>query len=288
VAGADRIRTALATAREAFPQGTDSVVIARADDFPDALAGVPLAYKLQAPLLLTFPDVLPTEVLETIQKLAPLNIYILGGEGAVSVPIARQLAGIAPITRLYGADRYETAAAVARLLGNRGQAVVVNGQNFPDALSIASEAARSGWPILLTERDRVPEVTARALRNLGVSKTLIVGGTGVVSAGAEALLPHPARLAGDNRYDTSASVLYAYMPTGANLYIATGRDFPDALTGGLLAALNSSSVMLVSPEGLTARQQSLIMSLRGKRAVALGGTGTISEELLAEVNRLLQ
>jgi type VII secretion-associated serine protease mycosin len=288
VAGADRIRTALATAREAFPQGTDSVVIARADDFPDALAGVPLAYKLQAPLLLTFPDVLPTEVLETIQKLAPLNIYILGGEGAVSVPIARQLAGIAPITRLYGADRHETAAAVARLLGNRGQAVIVNAQNFPDALSIASEAARAGWPILLTERDRLPEVTARALRNLGVSRTLIVGGTGVVSAEVEALLPHPARLAGDNRYDTSASVLYAYMPTGANLYIATGRDFPDALTGGLLAALNSSSVMLVSPEGLTARQQSLIMSLRGKRAVALGGTGTISEELLAEVNRLLE
>jgi putative cell wall-binding protein len=287
VAGATRIQTALAAVREAFPQGTDSVIIARADDFPDALAGVPLAYKLQAPLLLTYPDVLPTEVLETVQELAPLNIYILGGEGAISVSIARQLAGIAPITRLYGADRYETAAAVARLLGSRGQAVVVNGHNFPDALSIAAEAAQAGWPILLTERDRLPEVTARALRNLSVSQTLIVGGLGVVSADLEKSLPNPTRLAGDNRYDTSASVLYAYMPTGANLYIATGGDFPDALTGGLLAALNSSSIMLVSSDGLTARQQSLLTALRGKQVVALGGTGTVSEELLTEVKRLL-
>ncbi|MDR1603957.1 MAG: S8 family serine peptidase [Gracilibacteraceae bacterium] len=288
VAGLDRIQTALATAREAFPQGTDSVVIARADDFPDALAGVPLAYKLQAPLLLTFPDSLPPEVLDVIQTLSPLNIYILGGEGAVSVSVARQLAGIAPITRLYGGDRFETAAAVARLLGTRGQAVIVNGRNFPDAVSIAAEAAQAGWPILLTERDELPEVTARALRNLSVTRTIIVGGPGVVSAELENTLPAPTRLAGDNRYDTSASVLYAHLPTGANLYIATGRNFPDALTGGLLAALNSSSIMLVSPDGLTARQKSLLSTLRGKQAVALGGTGSVSEELLAEVKRRLE
>ncbi|MDR1961349.1 MAG: S8 family serine peptidase [Gracilibacteraceae bacterium] len=287
VAGSDRIQTALAAAREAFPQGTDSVVIARADDFPDALAGVPLAYKLQAPLLLTFPDVLPADVLAAIQSLAPLNIYILGGEGAVSVPVARQLAGIAPITRLYGSDRYETAAAVARLLGSRDQAVIVNAQNFPDALSIAAEAAQAGWPILLTERDTLPEATARTLRNLSVSRVVIVGGPGAVSAEVESILPSPRRLAGDDRYDTSASVLYDRPPAGANLYIATGRNFPDALTGGLLAALNSSSIMLVSPDGLTERQKSLLASLRGKNVVTLGGAGSVSEELLAEVRKIV-
>jgi putative cell wall-binding protein len=275
------------TAHAAFPQVANAVVIARSDDYPDALAGVPLAYKLQAPLLLTFPHSLPVEVFQSIQNMAPSAIYILGGDAAVSVPVARQLSTIAPITRLYGSDRYETAAAVARQLDNLGSAVIVNGLNYPDAVSVAAAAGRTGVPILLTDKDTLPEVTAKALRTLNITQVTVVGGAGVISDSVLAALPNPTRLAGADRYDTSAAVIRAFPGDGARLYIATGRNFPDALTGGLLAALNNTSILLVDPLGLTPQQRSLLTTLRGKKAVALGGSASVSEEIMSEVRALL-
>ena len=57
IAGADRIGTSVAVSQLTFPIGgtASAVVLARSDDFPDALTGGPLAAHLHAPVLLTTP-----------------------------------------------------------------------------------------------------------------------------------------------------------------------------------------------------------------------------------------
>ena len=53
VAGKNRYLTSVAVAKEFFPKGSDSVVLAYAMNFPDGLAGGPLALSIKAPLILT-------------------------------------------------------------------------------------------------------------------------------------------------------------------------------------------------------------------------------------------
>lgn len=53
VAGQNRYLTSVAVAEEFFPKGSDSTVLAYAMNFPDGLAGGPLALSIKAPLILT-------------------------------------------------------------------------------------------------------------------------------------------------------------------------------------------------------------------------------------------
>ncbi|WP_368293248.1 S8 family serine peptidase [Dehalobacter sp. TBBPA1] len=286
IAGSDRITTALAIAREAFPTGADTVVIARADDFPDALAGAPLAYKYHAPILLTYPNELPQEVYQAVQDLNPNEIIILGGTGAVSAAVEAKLANIAAVKRLAGNNRYDTAAAVADTLGTKGQAVVVSGVNFPDAIAAASFAAVEGKPILLTSSGILNSETLIALKKSAITATEVIGGSGAVSGNVLSELPSPVRIGGADRYATSAGVLQEHKTAGQVLYIATGMNFPDALTGGILAATSSSNILLVSQSGLSASQKVLLSSYKGKTVIAIGGAKALPSSVLTEIRQL--
>ncbi len=286
--GTDRISTALEIAKEAFPTGADTVIIARADSFPDALAGAPLAYQYHAPILLTFPENLPEEVYQTIEQLAPQNIIILGGTGAVSTTVEEQLENLTYVSRIAGPNRYATAAAIAEILGNIGEAVVVNSFNFPDAIAAASHAAYQGKPILLTPADDLHQETADVLKRLSVTDTQVIGGTSVITPKVYGKLIHPTRLSGANRFATSAAVIQANPSQGRILYIATGMNFPDALTGGVLATTNSSNILLIPKDGPIEVQIQLLQTLQGRKVVALGGEGAVSIEALEKVQELVE
>lgn len=288
IAGLDRIETAIAIAKAAFPTGADTVILARADDFPDALAGAPLAYKYHAPILLTDTQALREDLYATIKFLAPRQIMLLGGEGAISGDIATQLGSLAWVERFGGSDRYATAAAIARAVGTSGQAAIVNGENFPDAISIAGIAARQGMPILLTMGDSLNSETGQWLRQYAVTGTTVVGGEGVLSPALLDQLPNPRRLSGLDRYGTAAAVLQAYQPGGQTVYAATGEDFPDALTGGVLAAGQGTDIILVPPGGPTNEQRAVLTGWQGKRAYALGGSGALSDSALQAIQELVQ
>lgn len=288
IAGADRIATALEIAREAFPTGADTVILARADDFPDALAGAPLAYKYRAPILLTFPDRLGPETRQTIADLAPRHIIVLGGPEAVSFAVEEELSAIAHISRIAGDNRYATAAAVAETLGTKGRAVLVNGTNFPDAIAAASHAACQGRPILLTPADYLAGETEAVLKKLSVTDTQVAGGPAAITALVYEKLFGPVRLSGTDRYATSAEVIRLNPPGGKIIYTATGLNFPDALTGGVLAAVGSSNILLIPPPGPTPAQEAVLKGLKGKKAVALGGEGAVSAEALGKVQELVE
>lgn len=81
LSGASRIDTAVAISRAQFPEGADTVYLARADNSVDAVAGGVLT---DGPILLV-PQCgqLPAVVAEEIARLDPARVVALGGTGAV-------------------------------------------------------------------------------------------------------------------------------------------------------------------------------------------------------------
>jgi putative cell wall-binding protein len=119
------------------------------------LAGNVLAFKLKAPLLLIgSSDSDQQKVIDYIKSNIDKEgtVYILGGYGAVSVTVENKIAdaGFTNLIRLNGNDRYETAVKIVNSLDVAAGTpiVLVNGENYPDALSISSEASAIQMPVL--------------------------------------------------------------------------------------------------------------------------------------------
>jgi hypothetical protein len=107
--------------------------------------------------------------------------------------------------------------------------------------------------VLLVTRDRVPAPTAAALTTLRPRDITVVGGPAAVSEAVLAQLRAYAaggtvtRAAGADRYATAASLAELVWPTTSPVvYLATGREPWDALTGVPAAGRDSAPVLLSS------------------------------------------
>ncbi|WP_235863984.1 cell wall-binding repeat-containing protein [Sutcliffiella halmapala] len=288
LAGPGRYSTAAAISQAGWEQA-DVVVLARGDNYADALAGIPLAKKYDAPLLLTNTDSLNEYTKAEIERLGTKKVVILGAEAAVNVSVENELKDLGlEVQRLAGASRYSTAAAIAYELAPNGanEVVVVNGQNFPDALSVAAYAASKGMPILLTESKDLPKATKAALQGLGAKKSLVVGGTSVITPDVVVELPNPSRLNGENRFDTSVKVANHFHSGSNHYYVATGYDFADALAGAALAAKNNTGILLVGDQ--VPSYVETFVKANVDLITVFGGDNAVSAEVVAGLNNLLK
>lgn len=267
LAGTTRIETAVAVSRASHPDGADVVLLARADDFPDALAGAPLASALDAPILLSGSDALSPPAADEIRRLGARRVVLLGGTAALSAAVESDLrsAGIDRIERVAGPTRYHTAAAIAQQVtgGHSTAAYVVPGRgSTPDtgwhaALSVAPLAAAQGRPLLLVDPGGVPDVTRDALRDLGVEDLTVVGGSEeLADPTVEALraLTTVERIGGADAYATSAAVADLGERSGlrpARLWVANGVTWPDALVSGPAVARSGGLLVLVDRQDLS-------------------------------------
>ncbi len=260
VSGTNRYHTAVQISKMGWSIGADTVLLARGDDYADALAGVSLAYQLNAPILLTRSDRLIESTRDEILRLGATRVILLGSEVAMSNEVKQALLNdpslnVTEVDRIGGANRFDTAARIAdRLVTERGLTVVPTAfiaysHNFPDALAVASYAAVQGYPILLTRTDQVSQHTINALSNLGVENVIAVGSFAVISDEVLNGLPVSGsrqRIAGENRYATAVALAEAFLPaTQKQVYVATGLNFADAIAGAVLAAKRDSGVLLV-------------------------------------------
>lgn len=261
LAGGSRISTAVAVSEDGWTSA-DTVVVASADDYPDALSAAVLAADRGAPTLLTHRDVLPEEVADELERLDPTTVVIVGGPAAVSEEVERRIgdtAGQPRVERIAGDDRYGTAADVARAAGPTSVAALASGQRFPDAVSAGALAATPDRvPTLLTPGGHLHEDVVPALRDLEVDTVHVVGGVAAVDGDVDEQLRDEGftvrRLAGADRYATSAAVAReAVSRFGDGLQgavLATGSDFPDALTAAASAARAAAVLALVPTGGL--------------------------------------
>ncbi|MGH4118364.1 cell wall-binding repeat-containing protein [Clostridium sp.] len=291
LAGLNRIETSLSIAKQQYTdKAPDAVVLATANDFADALAGSGLAYKYNAPLLLVNKTISNSKnVLDYITSNLGKNknIYILGGTGAVSKDISDYLTVQGyKIIRLGGKDRYETNHKIVNNLNTpKGTSIVIaTGSDFADALSISSIAAINGYSMLLNGKDNLSASVSRDITNIQPTTVYLIGGTGVLSTNIETQIKNLnkeitiVRLGGKNRYETSMNIVKHFNLTTTTIAVATGIDFPDALSGSVLAARNNCSVLLVDNKDIT-KQKELIIKQKITNVILFGGEGVVSKAI---------
>lgn len=256
--GSDRYETAVIVSQAACSPGVGAVVVATGEDFPDALSAAPLAAAYGGPVLLTHSATLDEATRTEIARLAPGRIYLVGLDPILVSQVKAAFPDLAAadggVVVLTGADRYETAAQVATevqtKLSKVTGVVVARGDSFADALSAAPLAAAKGWPILLVPASGpLPEATSETLDALAPQTVLVVGTRVQLEAeGAEVVY-----LAGVDRYDTCAKVVDYAVSLGlsyAEIGMATGEKFPDALAAGPYLARNGGVLLLTKAGGL--------------------------------------
>ncbi|MBN8210258.1 cell wall-binding repeat-containing protein [Bacillus sp. NTK071] len=290
IQGADRYETAVEIAKEGFEEGnTPEVVLATGLDFPDALAGAPLAYQKDTPILLTKTKSIPDSVKKALTYFGVEHVTILGGQTAVSKDVETQLKKMnITFERIAGENRYDTAAKIAGELDPyfSDTAFVTYGGNFPDALSVASIAAFQGSPILLTKTKELPAETAKALKNY--NDTYAIGGTSVISDAVYKKLPNRKRIAGADRYETSVQVIKQLDVPVDFATLATGQGFADALTGSVLAANRFEPVVLTKKDSLPDPVANLFQDKETMFYTILGGKSAVGQGVEDDIKMLFE
>jgi putative cell wall-binding protein len=297
LSGPDRIATAAAIAADRFT-AADTVFLATSLNFPDALAGGPLAARLSAPILLTGPGELAEPTRVQLDRLKPKTVVVLGGTAVVPQAVAdaaAAAAGGASIQRLSGADRYATAAAIAERYPSAARAYLATGENFPDALTGgALAAARDDGPIVLTRRADLPDATAAQLDRLEPGELVVLGGTAAVPAATADAAATAAggatvtRLGGADRFVTAALIGAQFPAPTQAAYIATGLNFPDALAGTPAAAQTDSPILLTTRDELPPDTIAQLERLQPVGILILGGTAVVSDAVATQLATYLR
>ncbi len=160
--GSNRVATSADVARRvANITGGDNVVLARSDDFPDALAATNIAAAGGAPILLTYRTGLSRDTEAALRDIDPSRGWVMGGEQAISEKVRRDARDVfgGRLPRIAGSSRLDTsllAADKAEQLGmDRAPAFLASAHSFPDALSAGPAAAAAGGQLLLVHPTRV-------------------------------------------------------------------------------------------------------------------------------------
>ncbi len=288
IGGDDRIDTAGKISKKYYSYA-DNVIIARKDDFPDALTASVLAKALNAPILLTDTNKLDERVANELKRLGVKKAYIIGRENAISEFTESEIKKITGATeRIGGSDRYETSSLVANkvvsLVGKKGRAVVATGQNFADSLSISPYAAKMGYPILLVKQNKLPQIISKTIKDLSINEVYIVGGDSAVSVKLEKTLPKLIkRIGGIDRYETSAKIADEFFTNAKKAYMASGQVFADALVIGPVAANDNAPVLLTKKSELPKAIKANIDRVHYEKITIVGLENAVSKAVIEAI-----
>ncbi len=305
IQGATRYDTAVVVSQRAFGGTAPAVVIASGEDYPDALTGSALAGAENGALLLTMKTSLPDVVEAELKRLNPARVYIMGSSAAVADSVEVRIKAAVPsavTTRIAGADRYETARKAADKvysLKAPTKAIVALGTAWPDAASVSALAYAKSYPILLSKPSTLGTQTAEYLSARKPAMTYVIGSETVVPKTVYDAIPAATgksamRLAGANRYATAAAVARQSVSITEgfsiqDIYITTGLNYPDALSGGVLAGIQRHPLLLTHPDGCPDGTADFLDD--NKLAISylwiLGGTGAISQTGVAAIDSVM-
>lgn len=291
LAGSNRHSTAVQVSQKGW-SSSENVVLVNDSAIADALAATPLAEELNAPILLTGKNKLNSTTKSEIERLGATNIYLIGGESVLSDDLSAEISG--RTYRIAGSSRETTALAIAKKINELNPVktiAVVNGTTgLADAVSIASVAAEKDMAIILSNPKSGISASKDFINSTGIEKSYVIGGDKAVSDYVMSSLPGAERVSGSNRNDTNAKVIEKFYPSNSlnNIYVAkngsgnTGQLI-DALAVGVLAAKNSSPVLIVS-NSLSSSQRNVVGSKEIGIVTRVGGNG--NESAFEEVKEL--
>jgi len=269
LAGSDRWATSVAAIGPRYRESSVAI-LATGRNFPDALCAAGLAGAFHAPVLLTDTNTIPSAVRDALVFHETRWVIIVGGPSVVGTAVETQLRSMGiDVTRLAGADRYETSRVVADYMATMGPLLghdltqfcwVARGDLFPDALALAPLAALrdAPGPVLLTRPDSLPSTIKGALVAYDYEHALVAGSSVAVSEAVYGQIAAEVddidRAGGANRYETAAAIadwaMGADFTAGEFIGIATGENFPDALAGGAACGYERGLLLLTRKDTL--------------------------------------
>jgi putative cell wall-binding protein len=281
-----------------------SVVIANGEGYADALAAAGFAGLKKAPIILTEKDSLSNEARALIQALIPTSVYIAGGETAVTPEVVDAVKAIVPnasFKRFDGVDRFDTAMKIYAEGGTAWskQAIIVDGENYADALSIAPYAYASGSPIFLSsEKSALNDAALKAINGGAFTNAIIAGGENAVPEsvdGSDIKIPST-RFNGKDRYDTCSefdawavgasndAIQPLLKMTYTRPAVSTGIGFADALAGSAYCGSNNSVLLLADEGNLECIEKNLKDNASSVVKVSIfGGTNAVPDTVRAAV-----
>ncbi|AKA70883.1 cell wall-binding repeat-containing protein [Clostridium scatologenes] len=296
--GSDRYATAASVATANWTT-SDDVVLVSGEGYADAVSASALAKKLNAPILLTTAGSLSTDTQNALTTLKAKNIYVVGGNASVSSSVRSDLKKNYNLIELGGANRYETNAAVAQKLVDLGvkadEVIMVGGEGFSDALSIAPIAAAKGQILLLGVNNSDSMKSVIDFVNKNGSKVTVVGTENVINSDIYSKVKGTNRVnGGADRFDTNMKVLAAYKDTVKmdKLYVAnaTGDGYADALVASAVAGKTGSPLVLVDTDEASATTTAIKYIKDNAKSTTdlnvIGGTGVVSTSVEDKINKI--
>ncbi|MDP4085181.1 MAG: cell wall-binding repeat-containing protein [Bacillota bacterium] len=273
ISGANRFEVAVHISEQNWPNGSNTVFLINHLAYADALSVAPLAYQENAPILLSTSESLTPITKQEITRLNPQKAVLVGGTTSLNNQIIKDLKSlnVKSITRIDGKNRYDISAKVALKMPKPQTFVFVNGFDFSDALSIAPFAAKQGYPILLTEKDQLPD----SIMNFDVKHSIIVGNEDSVSENVEASLNDPVRIGGADSYEVSANIAKTFFPHPSKAFLATA--IPDAIAGSVIAAKDEAPILMTGLDQADENIQSYIIKKQVNQITLLGGSASIKD-----------
>ena len=168
--------------------------------------------------------------------------------------------------------------------------VLATGENYADAMVAGPLAGRLDGSLLMTLPDRLPESVRAEIERLRPSEIIVLGSESSVSEAAVRTASEAAgtekvtRIAGSDRVDTAAKVAEQYFPYARQAFVATGWNFPDALSAASLGAITDSPVLLTTPDRAHPRVRDYLQR-NGvlTRAVVWGDERSVSARAVTQI-----
>ena len=278
--GIDRYATAAAVALDTFSSAS-AAVLATGESFPDALAGSFVAGYVNAPILLVQRDSVPAATAEAMSRLGVREVVLLGGSAAISDDVAAELDETMEVVRLFGSDRFATAANIALAINpadvgevnGKRTAFLANGFSFADPVAAGPLSYSARLPVLLTGSAGLGSPAATAIDRLDIAHVIVVGGPTAISEETEdqveAMGVTTTRLFGADRFETATAVADFALENldfvNDHFVLAKGQDasdprqgFADALAGAPLAGRSRSPILLTQQDVLPASTKNWI------------------------------
>ena len=315
----DPISQAVAISR-GNPAGTRPfAVLARVDDFADALSGAALGLGIASLLYTSHDGALDPRTREELLRVLDFEtsqpvVYVMGGTAAIPAAVDDELRSLGiTVQRIAGGGREETAVQAAAVveqlkslagdIPTRNWVFVTSGRDFADAVTAGQMAAYYGIPILVTNAEALHPTTAQELTRLAPDRVVVVGGETAVSSAAMAQIEElgfpTSRAGGATRIDTALAVFDLYaaelavdrdgaIERAATVAVNLRDGFTDALSASLIAGQGNWYLPLEGMAGnpITPATRGTFCDFGGQLYV-IGGRDRIDDDTTEELLRIL-
>ena len=193
---------------------------------------------------------------------------------------------------LAGQDRYDTAVKVSNDGWTKSDTVfLVNGKAIADALTATPLAKLKSAPILLTEKDKLNDLTSKEMDRLKAKNIVIIGGKDSISKGLEDKLVESGkqvqRISGDDRKDTSKKIAEEVLKIKKvdTISLVNGyKGLADAISFSPVAGEKTIPIILTDNKGLYSMPEDLKDTSKITKSYIIGGLESVPRSVTSNLS----